>query len=510
MTDPGGFSGSLDTWRDASFLTPLGHLVSPEAPSGLAHGIATPGTSQAPDADTTVGGPETPMVSRVFDAPRSGGDAQPSGTPAVALQRVADSGAVEPLISAHAPAMRIRQLPTLPVAPAQGAVPHTETTPPSLQRRSAAPTPPRPHTVGLGEPLAGLPPTAQRTPAASTGAVPLDQPGSGAAEAEAEQTAVARPLLGDDPLEVRTADSGPVPPAPTPAAPRPGPPASAEPASAAVPASVPSPSAAHRPPVPIQRASAAGSPVAEGPPALAVGPVVPLVAQRSVPLFSGVRPPSTDGSSRVSPAAGPPVVPVRWSDPYSGPYSGPSDGPNDPPGATSLGTGAAAERAVGASGVPSAQRSVVSAAPPPPPSPSVSRSAAGVTAGPATPSGGRLVDAGAVAVAAGVARRMADGSVVFQPPPPSSPVPAPVQRDVETAEPATPEPAPEPPPEPPEGSEATAPAATAPPPGSEGGGGPPKVDDELVRALFAPLSRLLKAELRLERERAGFLINTRH
>ncbi|AGP52677.1 hypothetical protein M271_05250 [Streptomyces rapamycinicus NRRL 5491] len=36
------------------------------------------------------------------------------------------------------------------------------------------------------------------------------------------------------------------------------------------------------------------------------------------------------------------------------------------------------------------------------------------------------------------------------------------------------------------------------------------MDDELVRALYAPLSRLLKAELRLERERAGHLINTRH
>ncbi|MBC3993737.1 hypothetical protein H8N00_33680, partial [Streptomyces sp. AC563] len=42
------------------------------------------------------------------------------------------------------------------------------------------------------------------------------------------------------------------------------------------------------------------------------------------------------------------------------------------------------------------------------------------------------------------------------------------------------------------------------------GRGAPAVTDELVRALFAPLSRLLKAELRLERERAGFLIETRH
>ncbi|WP_238545521.1 MULTISPECIES: hypothetical protein [Streptomyces] len=515
VTDPNGFRGSLDTWRDSSFLTPLGHLVSPEAPSGLGHGLATPGVPQAPDVGSTVGAPDTPTVSRVFGLPRSGGggggDARPSGTPAVALQRVAGSDVVEPLISARPPAMRIRQLPALPVASTQRAVPDTDTTPPAVQRRSAAPTPPRPHTVGLGEPLAGLPPTAQRTPAASTSAVPLDDPGGGAAEAE--QAEVSRPLLGDDPLEVLTADtadtadSGPVPPtppAPIPAAhqPHPQPRASAEPAPAAVPASTPSPSpspsVADRPPVPIQRASADGTPAARVPPAPAAGPVVPLVAQRSVPLFSGVRPPSADGPAdgpsgvSPSPAAEPLVVPVRWSEP-----------------------------------APSAQRSIASAAAPPPlsPSPSVSRSVPGVTPSPAGP---RLVDAGAVAIAAGVAQRMADGSVVFRPPSPrpSAPpspappptvagaatpavfsLPPPVQRDSENTDPPPPEPEPEPTPEPPEESEAAAPP---PPTTSEGKGGPPKVDDELVRALYAPLSRLLKAELRLERERAGFLINTRH
>ncbi|MFD8379357.1 hypothetical protein ACFV2X_12610 [Streptomyces sp. NPDC059679] len=510
VTDPSGFRGSLDTWRDSSFLTPLGHLVSPEAPSGLGHGLATPGVPQAPDAGSAAGVPDTPTVSRVFDLPRSGGgggggDARPSGTPSVALQRIADSNVVEPLISARPPAMRIRQLPALPVAPAQRAVPDTGTTPPAVQRRSAAPTPPtppRPHTVGLGEPLTGLPPTAQRTPAASTGAVPLDEPGGGTAEAE--QAEVSRPLLGDDPLEVHTADSGPEPPTPpTPPAPIP-----------AAPHLQPQPQpVADRPPVPIQRASAAGTPVAEVPPAPVAGPVVPLIAQRSVPLFSGVRPPSTDsptdGPSGVSPlpAPEPPVVPVRWSDPNDSPPAG---------------------RAVGASGVPSAQRSVASAAAPPPPS------ASRVTAGPSKSSGGRLVDAGAVAIAAGVAQRMADGSVVFRPPspgPPSSkpsappspapppsvagaatptvpsvPLPPPVQRDSENTEPPPPEPEPGPTPEPPQGSE----AATPPAPTSDGKGGPPKVDDELVRALYAPLSRLLKAELRLERERAGFLINTRH
>jgi hypothetical protein len=47
-------------------------------------------------------------------------------------------------------------------------------------------------------------------------------------------------------------------------------------------------------------------------------------------------------------------------------------------------------------------------------------------------------------------------------------------------------------------------------PGTPESGHGPHVDDELVRALFPRLSRLIKAELRLDRERAGFLINTRH
>ncbi|WP_442810618.1 hypothetical protein [Streptomyces sp. Wh19] len=73
-----------------------------------------------------------------------------------------------------------------------------------------------------------------------------------------------------------------------------------------------------------------------------------------------------------------------------------------------------------------------------------------------------------------------------------------------------PDAAPEPEPEPEPGPTAEAhgaPGASAPAPAH---GGAPVVTDELVRALYAPLSRLFKADLRLERERAGFLINTRH
>lgn len=141
---------------------------------------------------------------------------------------------------------------------------------------------------------------------------------------------------------------------------------------------------------------------------------------------------------------------------------------------------------------------------------------------PRTDTGGApFPTAGAFAVAAGVAQRMPDGSVVFgsssasHPSGTSRPV---VQRDAELSEepPPTdsetasePEPSPEASaePGPAPGSADAAPGAA---PARPGASGTPAVTDELVRALYAPLSRLLKADLRLERERAGFLINTRH
>lgn len=124
--------------------------------------------------------------------------------------------------------------------------------------------------------------------------------------------------------------------------------------------------------------------------------------------------------------------------------------------------------------------------------------------------------AGAVAVAAGVAQRMADGSVVFGGAPASGTSRPVVQRDAEIAEEppppesdpvAEPEEAPEPEPEPEPELEPDSVAEAAAP---KDGKGAPAVTDELVRALYAPLSRLLKNDLRLERERAGHLINTRH
>ncbi|MFD4766136.1 hypothetical protein [Streptomyces niveus] len=126
-------------------------------------------------------------------------------------------------------------------------------------------------------------------------------------------------------------------------------------------------------------------------------------------------------------------------------------------------------------------------------------------------------------MAAGVAQRMPDGSVVFgsssaphasHSPSTSRPV---VQRDAELSEeppPTDSEPETGSEPEPAPADESGTPAATStgagPATAPARPGGTPVVTDELVRALYAPLSRLLKADLRLERERAGFLINTRH
>ncbi|MFI5794633.1 hypothetical protein [Streptomyces sp. NPDC051677] len=111
------------------------------------------------------------------------------------------------------------------------------------------------------------------------------------------------------------------------------------------------------------------------------------------------------------------------------------------------------------------------------------------------------VSAGAAAVAAGVAQWMPDGSVEFTAPA--------VQRAEDGAPPAEPPVDPSAPPEP-AGPPAAEPATSAAAPGKTVGSGAPKVTDELVRALVAPLSRLLRAELRIERERAGTLIHTRH
>ncbi|MFC4496790.1 hypothetical protein ACFPA8_21900 [Streptomyces ovatisporus] len=519
VSDPVGFRGSLSAWQDTSFQRPLGHLVSPEAPSGLGHGLTSAFTVSR----------ETEELSRPSEsAPGSpeGGSAAPAP-----LQRTAESVS---LTSARPLGTSLHELPRLTVAAPQPGATSTDvgtvdtSTPPAapVQRtarpeasaqRAVAGTPPaakRPRGFGLGEPLHSLPPTAQRT-AVSDSSQSASRPDSSAGEGTSEPgPAVAegfeepsRPLLGDDPpTTVSRTDEGPQETAPS------------QPAveqSAA-------PPVMHGP-VPLQRAAADGTPLPRLPAPSPEPVVAPLVAQRSMPLFSGGEA-ASDSAPAATPDSAPPAVPVRWTAPDSPGTGRPhTTRPGDPVGSSSPVATAPVQRTAAApptaspaptrlvTPAPPVQRTVTSAPPSTPAPPTAPLTAS------TTP-----VDAGSVAVAAGVAQRMADGSVVFRPPT--------VQRDTDApaadtaADPPPPpdtpdepvdpppEPDPEPPPEP--GAD---PADQPGPPDANGPqgahsekGGTPKVTDELVRALFAPLSRMLKAELRLDRERAGFLIDTRH
>jgi len=154
--------------------------------------------------------------------------------------------------------------------------------------------------------------------------------------------------------------------------------------------------------------------------------------------------------------------------------------------------------------------------------------ATGLAAGPAArhepPTG--LPDAGAVAVAQGLAHRDPDGSVVFNLRPslllsdPATPPPAAdgqpggadgppgtVQRQEAAGaaeSPTTPAGSAPPPAE----STPSPPAPAAQPTQAASGSATPPLD-ELARQLFGPLAARLKAELRLDRERTGLLTDLR-
>ncbi|NUS55557.1 MAG: hypothetical protein HOV66_11970 [Streptomycetaceae bacterium] len=220
-----------------------------------------------------------------------------------------------------------------------------------------------------------------------------------------------------------------------------------------------------------------------------------MLARRSLPLYSGAEVPSSvDGGQSGSPTrpadgAGPRAVPVRWepaetafrtSVQRTAAEGAPWDGKRGASsGATVVGP---------SSGATSSSTPVQRSAPPPHPT------------------------AGDTALAAGLGHRAADGSVVFD---------LPLQRDEEGETGIEPEPAADTPtPDQPTSTAIpNAPGDPAEPsekpvavdqPSPEGLDKPPAVTDDLVRALYTPLSRMLRADLRLERERAGFLIDTRH
>ncbi|MFF8616479.1 hypothetical protein [Streptomyces sp. NPDC015350] len=544
VIDPSGFQGSLSTRQDPALGTPLGHLVSPDAPTGLVHGITAPAAPVAADRPSPVQR-SAERAERVPGGVRSVPLPSPrSLPPSVPVQRVVpgDASAMTSAGESAVAESPVRQLvgeqpltAAGPTAPGPATPPPSPTSNPSQHplssavppvQRSVMPSAPgSPRRVpGLGAPLSALPPTAQRQAAADgpgteSGVVPAARSdtadtggGNGATqvpaapepgpEPEPESGGPTAPLLGDSPL--LPAASDPAPPTPAPA---------------------------------VQRTSAVPSPSPLAPPP-STDPVAPLLADRPVPLQNvrsgelgaAVQRSAVDGMDGPDGAA--PLPPTGTG---TAPGSGPgSASPADavPVRWTSGGEGTASMTAVTPSVPAALQRTVAApgqgtgAPPTSPPLPALQRRAAGgppvprsLNAAPASsvPSAPAFTPAGSVALAAGVAQRAADGSVVFGAPPPaySSPV---VQRETETEEPPPPDPPQEPDPDPepapgPTADDRGAPGATASGgPSGPGGreGGAPVVTDELVRALYPPLSRLFKADLRLERERAGFLINTRH
>lgn len=524
VIDPRGFQASLTTRQETALGTPLGHLVSPDAPAGLVHGVAlaAPG-APAPAVRTAVDMPPRPRSTPAAVQRAYGGGApaltSAGGSPAAAALPVRQLVGEQPLVQRVEPAEERNA--------EAGA--STRATPEAVQRTKVPPPPEPPRrTPGLGAPLAALPPTAQRQTAhrqadrptaaqppvtspplvqrESSAPAPVSDPsgprGSGVREGgtpvvpEALETSAMEEGAGPARVE-KVAE---------PVAPLLGgaPPAVAGAENAAM---EPRASGPQERTAPVQRSEHPPGPAPVPPPA--PGPTAPLLGERPLSLRNATGP--TDqgpagvaavqrsaaygGAQEATPADGPSMsppdtVPVRWITPGPGTASG-------------LPSAAPLRRAVSP-----VQRQTGGA-------PSAPRSTARPSDRAAYPT------AGSVAVAAGVAQRMADGSVVFGAAPPhgtSRPV---VQRDAEIAEEPPPLPEPEPPPvtepEPETESDmAAGPDSTPAAPDAQtragpptGQGGPP-VTDELVRALYGPLSRLLKADLRLERERAGYLINTRH
>ncbi|MEU0103132.1 hypothetical protein [Streptomyces sp. NPDC006267] len=560
---PGEFEASLTTRRDTVLGTPLGHLVSPEAPAGLVRGVGVAESAPSPSPSP----PQSPVsAQRSVDVPSRGPVTRfgrADGPGAVPARGPASSGLVSAPVSVpvqrlyggEGPAMTSAAGPEsgpgggeeLPVRrlvgerpvvaepavldspPAPSPSPDSPSAPGSglgVQRAATPPADERPRrAAGLGAPLPGLPPTAQRRAASAPDAhdsrvPPADPVVSGPSDVLGPEGAdrPTAPLLGDDPLVGEVFPSRPDGPAADDApaavgglggARGMGGAGDARLAAGAGGTSGVGGIADARGPV--QR-SAGPLPLSDPSPRASApagsGPLAPLLGDR--PLIPRNVDVQRAAEPRPQPAAGdaphhaPEGVPVRWTGTAG---LGPTAGPG-----VAVGPAPPSTAPAGAPSAHSAPLQRQSAGGPPVPA-SAAPSLPAPGSGPAR----GLPSAGAVAVAAGVAQRMADGSVVFRGAPASGTSRPVVQRDAEVSEPVEepPPPGPDPDPvaEPEDGVEAEAgPVAGA----GEAGAAPndgtrsPGVTDELVRALYAPLSRLLKNDLRLERERAGHLINTRH
>ncbi|MCI3227213.1 hypothetical protein GXP76_34525, partial [Streptomyces sp. NP-1717] len=67
VIDPAGFQGALSTRQVTALSTPLGHLVSPDAPTGVVHGLTSP-ARPVPSAQRSV---EMPVRRATAGRPRT-------------------------------------------------------------------------------------------------------------------------------------------------------------------------------------------------------------------------------------------------------------------------------------------------------------------------------------------------------------------------------------------------------------------------------------------------------
>ncbi|MFI7081356.1 hypothetical protein ACIBO1_29040 [Micromonospora sp. NPDC049903] len=232
ISDPIGFRHRLATWQDPTARRPLHHLVSPDAPSGLAHDLLRPvppakparatGTAlpgQRPAASTlpvqrraTAGspaepGPPAPALPAVLRAPSG----SPAGPPAGADGPPADGPARTPATAVvprpvrPAPARRAGTPLTLaPVAAPPRRVPARQPGPTDLPRTPLTAARSGPDPTGSAAPAPG---TAVHTAAPTS---PASVPGTSSGR-DRSSTTPAR----HDPLPAVQAGSAPVPTAPS-------------------------------------------------------------------------------------------------------------------------------------------------------------------------------------------------------------------------------------------------------------------------------------------------------
>ncbi|ATW51864.1 hypothetical protein CGZ69_32795 [Streptomyces peucetius subsp. caesius ATCC 27952] len=423
-------------------------------------------------------GHEVPAVQRLEEETPARVAERSAERPLVGEQPLSPAGAPPPETAGHAPVRRVGLGAPLPSVPGPAPVQRQEPQPPVSP--GSAPAPRRP---GLGVPLPAVPvpahvsaPPSPPEPAVPEAAMAVYVLPEALSTVAQEPAAVPVPVQRqEEPLTVvratplqRAADE--VPPVPEPGL---GPEPMAglvgerglQPQSASVP--VPQTDARTLEPAP-----SVAVPVTWMP-----SPASPVPVQRSVhaePVW-----PRPAGTAAVPPSAVPPsAVPVSWA----------------PPPAASV------RRPEPVVPGPAVSAAVPSWVPPPVAAPlPMQRSAAPDPPAPVS------WEPGPVPTPAPVQQSALPG--------PTAPVswalsPAAVQRAPEPAPESALAPAPEPTPlpqQPPAQAQqqATAPAVPAPAAGGES-------TDELVRRLVGPLGRLLRAELRLDRERAGVRLDPRH